>query len=152
MNTWHVFIKAITYQKRPSKKAIIFAELLKAYTKSFMPTQAIEWIASWTTHHFYANTTRTPMGVEGGGGKEPQSGRLMLCVKWKQLNGISWSYFHLNITHKTVIPMLDLTSQLCGDLQLAGCLSSGDGAIQRSPQHLWMSDRTQKQGAAKQPG
>ena len=45
--------------------------------------------------------------------------------------------------------MPNLTSQLCGDLQLADCLSTGDGAIQRSPQHMWTFDRTQKQGAAK---
>ena len=71
-----------------------------------------------------------------------------LC-KVKIAKGISWSYFHLYITHKTATSMPNLTNQLCGDLQPAGCLSSGDGAIQRSPQHLCMSDRTQKQAIEK---
>ena len=71
-------------------------------------TQAVEWIASC-----YANTTSTPIGMEGG---EPQSGGLMLGVKWKQPKHISWSYFQLHITHKTAKFMLNLTSQSCGDL------------------------------------
>ena len=55
----------------------------------------------------------------------------------------------LHITHKTAKSILNLTSQSCGDLLQAGCLSSGDGAILRSPEHSWMSDKTQKQATAK---
>ena len=45
--------------------------------------------------------------------------------------------------------MAYFTSQLCGDLQLAVCLSLGDGAVLRPPERLWMSDKIQKQATTK---
>ena len=52
---------------------------------------------------------------KGRGGGEPWSDGLILCVNWKQPNGISWSYLQLHITYKTK-SMLNLINQSCADL------------------------------------
>ena len=58
------------------------------------------------------------------------------------------SFWH-NITHKTANPCPTLpASHVVIYIKPAGCFSRGDEAILRSPEHLWMSDRTQKQAAA----
>ena len=45
--------------------------------------------------------------------------------------------------------MANFISQLYGDFQLAVCLSKGDKAIWRQPEHLWMSNKPQKQTTSK---
>ena len=40
-------------------------------------------------------------------------------------------------------------SQLCGELQPALCLSRGDGAIEKPPEHSKMSNKSQKQATTK---
>ena len=44
--------------------------------------------------------------------------------------------------------MAKLVSQSCGKLQLSNGLSRGDGAIRRPPEHLWTSNKPQKQATA----
>ena len=39
--------------------------------------------------------------------------------------------------------------QSCDDFIASWLLVQGDGAIQRLPEHSWMSDKTQKQATAK---
>ena len=51
----------------------------------------------------------------------------------KQPNGICWSHFHPHMSHKAAKSMAKLISQLCGESQLAICLSREDGAISRAP-------------------
>ena len=58
-------------------------------------------------------------------------------------------HFHLHISHKAPKSMAKLICQSSGELQPAVCLSRGDGAIWRPPEHLWMSDKPQKQAIAK---
>ena len=41
----------------------------------------------------------------------------------------SIGHFYLHISHKAAKSMAKLISQSCGELQLAVCLSKGDGAI-----------------------
>ena len=45
--------------------------------------------------------------------------------------------------------MAKLVSQSCGELQPAVCLSRGNGAILRRPEHSWTSGKPQKQATAK---
>ena len=45
--------------------------------------------------------------------------------------------------------MAYITNQLCGDFQQGGCLHKPTSGIQWTPEHLWMSDRPQKQASAK---
>ena len=52
--------------------------------------------------------------------------------------------FSDHMSNKTVQQLVT-----CGDLQPPVCLSRGDGAIQRPPEHLWMSDKLKKQATAK---
>ena len=54
-------------------------------------------------------------------------------------------HFHLHMSHKAVKSMEKLITQLCGDLQSAVCLPREDGAIHRSPKHLWTSNRHEKE-------
>ena len=94
----------------------------------------------------YANTTSTLVGMDGqvGGSGEPRSAwRVYPPCKVKTAK---WHQLELHITHKTATLMPNLTSQsgACADF-----IASGDGASQRSPQHSWMSDRTQKEATAK---
>ena len=73
-----------------------------------------------------------------------------LCkLKTDKINDISCCYFQCHITHKTAKSLANLTSQSCGDLKPAVCLSREDAAIQRAPEHLWMSNKPQKQARAK---
>ena len=72
-----------------------------------------------------------------------------LCLRYKQPNDIHWCHCDFNISQKAAKSMAKLISQLCGELQLAVCLSRGDGAIERRPKHLWTSDKPQKQATAK---
>ena len=51
--------------------------------------------------------------------------------------------------HKQFKTMANLTGNSCGDLQPAVWLSREDGAIQRTPEHSWTSDKPQKQVTAK---
>ena len=60
-----------------------------------------------------------------------------------------WNQSVLHITHKTAKFMSNFISQSCGDLQPASYLSREDGAIQRSPEHSWMSGKVQKQATLK---
>ena len=53
------------------------------------------------------------------------------------------------MSHKTNKSLAKLISQSCGELYLAICLSRGYGAIWRQPEHLWTSDKPQKQATAK---
>ena len=46
--------------------------------------------------------------------------------------------------------MAKLISQSCGELHQAACLSKGEGAIWRPPEHSWTSDKPQKQDTPKQ--
>ena len=48
--------------------------------------------------------------------------------------------------------MLDLTSQWYGDLQLVACPVGMEPFNDHSSSNVRLSDSTQKQGAAKQPG
>ena len=52
----------------------------------------------------------------------------------------SHCHFHLHISHKAAKSMTKLISKLYDGLQLAVCLSSGDGVIQRPPEHPWTSE------------
>ena len=45
--------------------------------------------------------------------------------------------------------MANIISQLCGDFQQGGCLYKATSGIQWTPEHLWTSDRPQKQASAK---
>ena len=56
------------------------------------------------------------------------------------------------VTHKAVKSMAKLIRQSCDESQPAICLSGGDRAIRRPPEHSWMPDKPQKQAAQKQPG
>ena len=101
-----------------------------------------------------ANTTSTPTGWEGGWvGNHEMVGKGYIftkTVKWHRFVPFS----HLHITHKAAKYMVKLIiSQLCGELQLAICicLSRGYGAICRRPEHLWMSEKLQKQAQQKEP-
>ena len=68
----------------------------------------------------YANITSTP--IYRGGGREPQSGGLILHVNWKQPNGISWCYLQLCIMHKAATFMANLiTCHVVIYSQLSGC-------------------------------
>ena len=53
--------------------------------------------------------------------------------------------------HKATKSMAKLITQPCGELQLAVCLSRGDGAIYKDHalKHLWTSNKPQKQVIAK---
>ena len=51
--------------------------------------------------------------------------------------------------HKAANSMAKLIIQSCGEWQLAVCLSRRDGAIWRWHEHLWMSNKPQKQATAK---
>ena len=42
-------------------------------------------------------------------------------------------------------PMVYLINELVGDLQQGGCLYKPTSYTQWTPEHLWMSDRPQKQ-------
>ena len=68
-----------------------------------------------------ANATRTSIGVEGGGGGEPQSGRQRLYPHWEQPKDVHWCHFQLHISHKAAKLMAQLINQLCG--KPAVCLS-----------------------------
>ena len=50
-----------------------------------------------------------------------------------------------SISHKAAKSLAKLISQLCGELQSVICLSRKDGAILRPSEHLWMSDRLEKE-------
>ena len=50
-----------------------------------------------------------------------------------------------SILHKAAKSLAKLISQLCGELQSAICLSRKDGAVLRPSEHLWMSDRLEKE-------
>ena len=45
--------------------------------------------------------------------------------------------------------MANLISQWCGETPPVVCLSRGDRAICRTPEHSWTSDKSQKQATAK---
>ena len=47
--------------------------------------------------------------------------------------GIHWCHFQLYISHKATKSIAKLISQLCGELQLAVCLSIEDRAIKDDP-------------------
>ena len=72
--------------------------------------------------------------MESGG--QPQSSKKILHQNLKWQKGKNWHPFQLHISHKAAKSMANLTSQSCSDLQPAVCLPSGDGAIQRSSEHL----------------
>ena len=50
---------------------------------------------------------------------------------------------------KQLTPWSNSSTQLCGKLQPTVFLSMGDGAILRPPEHLWISDKPEKQATAK---
>ena len=60
--------------------------------------------------------------------------------------------FQLYITHKTVKPMPDLTSQSCGDLKLADCLSKGDEPFKDHLSTHGRLTRLRNKPQQKQPG
>ena len=45
--------------------------------------------------------------------------------------------------------MAYIINQSYGDFQQGGCLYNSTSGIQWTPEHLWMSDRPQKQASAK---
>ena len=45
--------------------------------------------------------------------------------------------------------MAYIINQSCGDFQQGGCLYKPTSGIQWTPEHLWTSDRPQKQALAK---
>ena len=67
-------------------------------------------------------------------------------AKWHQL--VLFSAPH-NTKTAISMPNLTMACQSCGDLYTAGCLSREDGAILRSLEHSWISQRSQEQATAK---
>ena len=89
---------------------------------------------------FYWGTAIPLALLQGGGwvGSHEVAGKDYIFTKNSQMAFIGVIF--PSTYHKVAKSTAKLTSQLCGDLQPAGCLSPGDGPSQ----HSWTSDRTQK--------
>ena len=72
--------------------------------------------------HRVVNTTSIPIGVEGGGSGEPQSGGNFdrKTVLWP--NGFNSGCFQLHMSQNVDTSMPSLTSQSCGNSLPAVCL------------------------------
>ena len=71
--------------------------------------------------HKVVNTTSSPIGVEGGGVGEPQSGG---NFRYKDLfwpNGFNLGCFQLHMSQNVATSIPSLTSQSCSDSLLAVC-------------------------------
>ena len=86
--------------------------------------------------HKVVNTTSTPIGVEGGGGGEPQSGETFRYKNFLWPNGFNSGCFQLQMSQNVTTSMPSLTSQSCSDSLLTVCLVGQVGAIYRPPEHL----------------
>ena len=73
--------------------------------------------------HKVVNTTSIPIGVEGGGGGEPRSGRKFRYKNFLWPNGFNSGCFQLHMSQNVARSMPSLTSQLCGDSLSAVCLA-----------------------------
>ena len=73
--------------------------------------------------------------------------------QFKNFYVAKWHQLRLSAPHITKInaakSMPILTSQLCGDLLPAACLSMQDRATYRLPEHSQMSDRLKKEALVK---
>ena len=73
--------------------------------------------------HKVVNTTSIPIGVEGGGGGEPRSGRNFRCKNFLWPNGFNSGCFQLHMSQNVATSMPSLTSQSCSDSLPAVCLA-----------------------------
>ena len=63
-----------------------------------------------------ANTTYTPIGLEGGGMWVAMKWQVKAMSSLKQGNGFHWRHFHVHMSHKATKCMAKPISQSCGDL------------------------------------
>ena len=66
---------------------------------------------------------------KGGGQRRATMWQAKAMSTLKQPNGIHWCHSYLHISNKAAVSKAKLISQSCGELQLAVCLSRGDGVI-----------------------
>ena len=91
--------------------------------------------------HKVVNTTSIPIGLEGGGGGELQSGGKFQYKNCLWPDGFNSGCFQLHMSQNVATWMPSLTSQSCGDSLPAVCLAGEVGAIYRRPEHRWTPDR-----------
>ena len=100
--------------------------------------------------HKVANTTSTPIGVEGGGvvGSHEVAGSSGIkTFLWP--NGFNSGCFQLHTTQNVAKLMPSLTSQSCGDSLPSVCLAGQAEAIHRPPEHPWTPDRHVNEASVK---
>ena len=99
--------------------------------------------------HKVVNTTSIPIGVEGGGGREPRSGRNFQYKNFLWPNGFSSSCFRLHTSQNIATSMLSFTIQSCSDSLPSVCLAGKVEAIYKPPEHLWTPDRPVNEASVK---
>ena len=99
--------------------------------------------------HKVVNTTSIPIGVEGGCGGEPLSGRNFQYKNFLWLNGFKSGCFQLHASQNVATSMPSLTSQSSSNSLLAVYLDGQVGAIYRPPEHPWMPDRPMNEASVK---
>ena len=101
--------------------------------------------------HKVADTTSTPIGVEGGGwwvaSHEVAGSFGIKTFLWP--NGFSSGCFQLHTSQNVATSMPSLTSQSCGDSLPSVCLAGQAEAINRPPEHPWMPDRPVNEASVK---
>ena len=95
--------------------------------------------------HKVADTTSTPIGVEGSHEVVGSSG--IKTFLWP--NGFNSGCFQLHTSQNVATLMLSLTSQSCGDSLPSVCLAGKAEAINRPPEHPWMPDRPVNEASVK---
>ena len=81
--------------------------------------------------HKVVNMTSSPIGVEGGGSGEPQSGGTFRFKKLLWPNGFNSGCFQLHMSQNVATVVPSLPSQSCNDSLLAVCLAERVGTIYR---------------------
>ena len=70
------------------------------------------------------------------------------ALHFSRLNGPQGDPIALKLSQNIAKSMAYIINQLCGDFQQGGCLLQANQWHQWTPEHLWMSDRLQKQASA----
>ena len=99
--------------------------------------------------HKVVNTTSIPIGVEGRGWWEPQSGGNFDAKTFLWPKGFNSGCFQLYMSQNVATLMPSLTNQSCSDSLLAVWLARQVGAIYRPPEHLWTQDRPVNEASVK---
>ena len=95
--------------------------------------------------HKVADTTSTPIGVEGSHEVAGSSG--IKTFLWP--NGFNSGCFQLHTSQNVATLMPSLTSQSCGDSLPSVCLAVQAEAINRPPEHPWTPDRPVNEASVK---